>query len=87
MAYERVGVGMSSKSKKKPSHDMSMNKAITNALIIFLWAFCAEFSPDPELVERMKHQISSVRESVMKGSLTIANLRKALKEDYDWEVY
>lgn len=78
---------MSGKSRKKPTREMSMNKAITNALIIFMWAFVSEFSPEPEMVERFRDEIVSVRESVLCGALTIPQIRKALKEEFNWEVF
>ena len=77
---------MSGKSRKKPTREMSMNKAITNALVIFVWALVSEFSPDPDMLDRVKRQIQSVRDSVISGALTIPEIRKALKDDYNWEV-
>ena len=43
---------MSSKSKKRPSYPMTLTKAVSHALVIFLWAFCAAFSPSPEAFDR-----------------------------------
>ena len=78
---------MSSKSRKKhPDRRTSLNKAVSNALVIFIWAFVSEFSPDEAMVERVKHQVESVRDSVIKGALTVPQIRKALLEDYGWEV-
>ena len=78
---------MSSKSKKKPmTYAMSLTKAVDNALTIFMWAFASGFSPEPEQFERLKHEVQSVRDSILCGSLTIPQLRKALKDDYGWEV-
>lgn len=78
---------MSGKSRKKRTPEMSLTKAVSNALVIFIWAFACEFSPDIELLERFKKQVYSVRDSVMAGALTINDIRKALKDDYDLEVY
>ena len=77
---------MSGKSKKKPPMEMTLRKAVSNALVIFVWAFCCEFSPDVELLDRMKRQVYSVRDSINCGALTIPDIRKALKDEYDWEV-
>ena len=78
---------MSGKSrKKKPTYEMSMTKAVSRALIIFTWAFVSEFSPEPEMMERLRDQIISVRDSILCGDLTIAEVRKALKDDYNWDV-
>jgi len=78
---------VSNKSKKRhPNREISISKAISDALVIFIWAFVSEFSPDEEMVERVKRQVESVRDSVICGSLTIPQLRKALLEDYGWEV-
>jgi hypothetical protein len=77
---------VSSKSKKKPlSYTMSLTKAVDNALTIFMWAFASGFSPEPDQFERLKHEVQSVRDSIISGALTIPQLRKALKEDYGWE--
>lgn len=73
---------MSSKSKKRPSQEQTYTKAVTNALAIFLYAFCDEFSPEQENIDRVAHCVTTTRDSVLSGSLTIPNLRKALKEDY-----
>ena len=78
---------MSGKSKKRgyiPSQE-SMTKAVSHALVIFLWAFCSEFSPESEMMERLSKQLKSVRDSVMCGALTIPQIRKALREDYGVE--
>lgn len=76
---------MSSKSKRR-SPDLSVNKAIDSALTIFLWAFCTGFSPEFDAIEKVGHEIRSVRDSVNKGSLTIPQIRKALKDEYDLEM-
>lgn len=74
---------MSSKSKKKPSRDVTLNKAVGHALVIFMWAFVTALHPNEEQIEILKHEVQSVRDSVIAGSLTIPQVRKALKEDYD----
>ncbi len=76
---------MSSKSKRR-SQDMSINKAIDAALCIFLWAFCTGFSPEFDAIEKVGREIRSVRDSVNKGALTIPQIRKALKDEYDLEM-
>ena len=77
---------MSSKSKKKPTYEMSLRKAVDNALVIFMWAFVTGFDSTGEQFETLKHEIQSVRDSVIAGSLTIPQIRKALREDYGVEV-
>lgn len=74
---------MSTKSKKRyqPSKE-SMTKATYHAMVIFLWAFCCEFSPEQEMLDRLSRQLVSVRGSVMCGALTISQIRKALWDDY-----
>ena len=37
------------------------------------------------MLERLSRQLKSVRDSVMAGSLTIPQIRKALREDYGVE--
>lgn len=78
---------MSSKSKKKPTQQMTLNKAVTHAMVIFIWAFASEFSPEQEVFDRLVREVANVRDSVIKGSLTIPAIRKALKDDYNWEVF
>lgn len=77
---------MSSKSKKRPPEHIVLRKAVDNALVMFLWAFISEFSPEFEALERLKKEIYSVRDSVNSGALTIPEIKRALKDDYDWEV-
>ncbi len=66
---------------------MSLTKAVSNALVIFMWAFVSEFSPEADQFERLKKEVFSVRDSVLAGSLTIPQIRKALKDDYNVEVF
>jgi len=77
---------MSSKSKRR-SPDMSVQKAISSALVIFMWAFLTEFSTDFDTIERLGKEIRSVRESINSGALTIPQLRKAIHDDYGIEVF
>lgn len=77
---------MSGKSKKKPTKQMTLNKAVSHALVIFLWAFASEFSPDKDAFDRLAKEVKSVRDSVLCGALTIPDIRKALNDEYGWEV-
>lgn len=65
---------------------MSLNKAVGHALVIFMWAFVSAIHPTDEQFEQLKHEVQSVRDSVLAGSLTIPQIRKALKDDYGVEV-
>ena len=76
---------MSNKSKRT-NERVSINKAIDAALTIFLWAFCTGFSPEFDAIEKVGREIRSVRDSVNKGALTIPQIRKALKDDYNLEM-
>ena len=76
---------MASRSKRT-NERISINKAIDAALVIFLWAFCTGFSPEFEAIEKVGREIRSVRDSINKGALTIPQLRKALKDEYDLEM-
>ena len=73
---------MSSRSRHRPSTDYTLTKAINNTIVIFLWAFCTEFSPDTDQFIRLQRQVASVRDSVLSGALTIGQVRKALKDEY-----
>lgn len=77
---------MSSKSKKR-SPDVSVQKAVSNAIVIFLWAFCTAFSTDFDDLEKLWNEIKSVRDSINCGALTIPQLRKAIHDEYGLEVY
>lgn len=77
---------MSGKSKKRPTRELTLNKAVSQAMLIFVWAFASEFSPEQEQFDRLAREISSVRDSILCGALTIPEIRRALKQDYDWEV-
>ena len=72
--------------KKRPSYPQSLTKAVSNALVIFMWAFADGFHPEDKDFAILADEVRSVRESVMCGALTIPQLRKALKEDYGVEV-
>ena len=76
---------MSSKSKKR-TPDMSLQKAVSAAIVIFIWAFCTTFSPEFEVLERLWKEVQSVRDSVNAGALTIPQLRKAIHDEYGLEV-
>ena len=77
---------MSSKSKKKPTREVTLYKAVSHALVIFMWACASEFSPEQEAFDRLADEVRNVRDSVLCGALTIPAIRKALKDEYDWEV-
>lgn len=77
---------MSGRSKKRPTRELTLNKAVSQAMLIFVWAFASEFSPEQEQFDRLAREISSVRDSILCGALTIPEIRRALKQDYDWEV-
>ena len=77
---------MSNKSKKRPTYPMTLTKAVGNALVIFMWAFCTAFSPSEDAFERLKAEVVSVRDSVLCGALTIPQIRKAIRDEYGWEV-
>lgn len=64
-----------------------MNKAISNALVIFMWAFAEACDPTAEQIEILQHEVQSIRDSVMSGALTIPQIRKALKDNYGMEVF
>ena len=76
---------MSSKSQKR-NPDMSLHKAVDNALIIFLWSWCTLTEPTEDELTALKHEIYSVRDSINCGALTLPQLRKALKDEYGFEV-
>ena len=76
---------MSSKSKRKPK-DVSMHKAVSIAMTIFVWAWMECFRPSPEDVQRMKASLNNVAESVTLGNLRIKDIREAIRDEYGWEI-
>ena len=76
---------MSSRSKKR-NPTMSLHKAVDNAMVIFLWSWCTLTEPTEDELHALKHEIYSVRDSINAGALTLPQLRKALKDEYDIEV-
>ena len=76
---------MSNKSKKrKPT--VSMNKCVTIAMVIFIWAWVSVFQPSGEDMDKLKAEIDNIRESVATHRLNIWEVRQALKDEFDWEV-
>ena len=77
---------MSRKSKKRPPRTMSITRGIDWALAIFLYAFCDEFSSETDALDRLRRSVQSTRDSVIAGTLSFAEIRRALKDDFDLEV-
>lgn len=76
---------MSSKSKRKPK-DVSMHKAVSIAMTIFVWAWMECFHPTQEDVNRMSAEVRNIRESVGSGNLNIWMVRDAIKDEFGWEI-
>lgn len=53
---------MSSKSKRKP-RDVSMHKAVSIAMTIFVWAWMSCFNPTQEDVNKLSAEVVNIRES------------------------
>ena len=67
---------MSSKSKRKP-RDVSMHKAVSIAMTIFVWAWMSCFHPSQEDVNRMSDEVRN---------LNIWEVKDAIKDEFGWEV-
>lgn len=76
---------MSSKSKKRKPVP-SMNKCVTIAMVVFIWAWVSIFNPSKEDMEKMRAEIENIRESVITKRLNIWEVRQQLKDEFDWEV-
>lgn len=76
---------MSSKSKKRKP-EVSMTKAVTIALVIFIWSWVSVFQPEQDDVDKLKAEIDKIRDSVAAHRLNVWDLRQALKDEYDWDV-
>jgi len=76
---------MSSKSKRPPHKPVSLNKAVTMAMTVFLWAWVSNFKPSQDDMQAMKEEIINIRDSISKGNLKLWMIRDALKEEFDWE--
>lgn len=75
---------MSSKSKRKPK-DVSMHKAVSIAMTIFVWAWMECFHPTQEDVNRMSDEVRNIRESVNSKNLNIWEVKDAIKDEFGWE--
>ena len=76
---------MSSKSKRKPK-DVSMHKAVSIAMTIFVWAWMECFHPSQEDVNKLSAEVANIRESVATGNLNIWMVRDAIKDEFGWEI-
>lgn len=76
---------MSSKSKRKPK-DVSMHKAVSIAMMIFVWAWMSCFNPTQEDVNKLSAEVASIRESVGSGNLNVWMVRDAIKDEFGWEI-
>lgn len=76
---------MSGKSKRNPHKPVSLNKAVTMAMTVFLWAWVSNFQPSQDDMAAMKEEIINIRESIVKGNLKLWMIRDQLKEEFDWE--
>ena len=85
---------MSSKSKRKPK-DVSMHKAVSIAMTIFVWAWMSCFHPSQEDVNKLSAEVANIRESVATGNiresvatgnLNVWMVRDAIKDEFGWEI-
>lgn len=76
---------MSSKSKREP-RDVSMHKAVSIAMTIFVWSWMECFHPSQEDVNRMSDEVRNIRESVNSKNLNIWEVRDAIKDEFGWEI-
>lgn len=76
---------MSSKSKRKPK-DVSMHKAVSIAMTIFVWVWMECFHPSQEDVNRMSDEVRNIRESVNSKNLNIWEVKDAIKDEFGWEI-
>lgn len=76
---------MSSKSKRKP-RDVSMHKAVSIAMTIFVWAWMECFNPTQEDVNKLSAEVANIRESVNSKNLNIREVRDAIKDEFGWEI-
>lgn len=74
---------MSSKSKKKKPREVSLNKAITIAMVIFVWAWVSIFEPSQEDYVRLTDEIRNIRESVATQRLNIREVKQELEDTYN----
>lgn len=76
---------MSSKSKKRKP-EMSLSKAVTMAMVIFVWAWVNCFHPSQEDMRKLTDEVANIRDSVRTQRLNIWEVKQALKDEYDVEV-
>ena len=76
---------MSSKSKKRP-RKASLSKAVTLAMVIFLWACVSVFNPTEEDIKKLEAEVRNVRDSINSQRLRILDIVQALQDEYGLEV-
>lgn len=76
---------MSSKSKRKPKA-FSMNKAVSVAMTIFVWAWMECFHPTQEDVNKLSAEVANIRESVGSGNLNVWMVRDAIKDEFGCDI-
>ena len=74
---------MSSKSKRKKKPEVSLNKAVTIAMVIFVWAWVSIFEPSEKDVVRLTDEIRNVRDSVATQRLSIWDVKDELERKYN----
>lgn len=76
---------MSSKSKR-PQKRVSMTKAVTVAMTIFVWSWMEVFHPTQEEVTKLSAEVENIRESVATKRLNIWEVRQAIFDEFGWEI-
>ena len=76
---------MSNKSKR-PQRQVTLNKAVTIAMTIFVWSWMECFHPSKEEVDRLSAEIRNIRESVATHRLNIFEVRQEIKDEFGWEI-
>ena len=76
---------MSNKSKR-PQRQVTLNKAVTIAMTIFVWSWMECFHPNKEEVDRLSAEIGNIRESVATHRLNIFEVRQEIKDEFGWEI-
>jgi hypothetical protein len=71
---------------KRPQRQVSMTKAVTIAITIFVWAWMECFHPSQEEVTKLSDEVRNIRESVATRRLNIWEVRDAIRDEFGWEI-
>lgn len=64
----------------------AQEEAITNAMAIFFTVLCDKGHADPERLRRIWRDVNELSDAIIKGYVSVGDLRETLKREYGIEV-